>query len=108
MSNFSFGVVVVNKQFNILSWNEEADNMWGLRADEVKEESLLSLDIGLPVDQLREPIRNCLAGESNRQEIVLEAINRRGRTIQCRISFNPLIGHKKERQGVILLMEEID
>ncbi|MDJ0595502.1 MAG: hypothetical protein QNJ72_36870 [Pleurocapsa sp. MO_226.B13] len=38
--------------------------------------------------------------------MLVEAINRRGRTIQCRLSFNPLIGMKKERQGVILLMEE--
>ncbi len=64
-----------------------------------------SLDIGLPVEQLREPIRNCLAEDGDQQEIIVEAINRRGRTIQCRLSFNPLIGLKKERQGVILLME---
>ena len=102
------GVVVVNTQFNILSWNDEAENMWGLRFDEVKGQSVLSLDIGLPVEQLREPIRNCLANNGDRQELILEAINRRGRTIQCRLSINPLIGHKKERQGVILLMEEVE
>ncbi|MEM8829862.1 MAG: CheR family methyltransferase [Cyanobacteria bacterium P01_G01_bin.19] len=101
------GVVVVNTKFNILSWNDEAENMWGLRFDEVKGQSLLSLDIGLPVEQLREPIRNCLANNGDRQEMILEAINRRGRTIQCRLSFNPLVGLKKERQGVILLMEEL-
>ncbi len=99
------GVVVVNTQFNILTWNDEAENMWGLRFDEVKGHSLLSLDIGLPVAKLREPIRNCLADNGNRQGMIVEAINRRGRSIQCRLSFNPLIGLKKERQGVILLME---
>ncbi|MDJ0533509.1 MAG: PAS domain-containing protein [Xenococcaceae cyanobacterium MO_207.B15] len=70
--------MVVNTQFNILTWNDEAENMWGLRFDEVKGQSLLSLDIGLSVEQLREPIRNCLADIGDRQEMILEGINRRG------------------------------
>jgi two-component system, chemotaxis family, CheB/CheR fusion protein len=107
LTSLQAGVIVVDLRFKILSWNETAENLWGLRSEEVRGQSLFGLDIGLPVEQLREPIRNCLAGEFNRQEIVIEAINRRGRTIQCRISYNPLIGHERERQGVILLMEEV-
>ena len=107
LASLQAGVVVVNTQFNILTWNEEAENMWGLRFDEVKGQSLFSLDIGLPVEQLSEPIRNCLANISDRQGMVVEAINRRGRTIECRLSFNPLIGSNKERQGVIIVMEEV-
>ncbi len=106
LASLQAGVVVVNTQFNILSWNGEAENMWGLRFDEVKGKSLFSLDIGLPVEKLREPILNSLANTGDRQGMILESINRRGRTIQCRLSFNPLVGVKKERQGVILLMEE--
>lgn len=97
--------IVLDRQFNILNWNQEAEKLWGLRADELKEQSLFSLDIGLPVAQLREPIRNCLNGEEYDREITLEAINRRGKKIQCRVSFNPLIGIQRERQGVILLIE---
>jgi two-component system CheB/CheR fusion protein len=74
----------------------------------LKGESLLSLDIGLPIEQLREPIRTCLNGQVGQQELVLSATNRRGRAIQCRITINPLIGFDRGRQGVILLMEEID
>ena len=107
LASLQAGVVVVNTQFNILTWNDEAENMWGLRFDEVKGQSLLSLDIGLPVEQLSEPIRNSLANIGDRQGMLVEAINRRGRTINCRLSFNPLIGSKKERLGVILLMEEV-
>lgn len=93
--------------FNILTWNDEADNLWGLRLDEVRGQSILSLDIGLPVEQLREPIRNCLAETETRQETVLEAVNRRGRTFQCRVSYNPLLGFQRETLGAILLMEEV-
>lgn len=105
LASLKAGVVVIDNQFNILSWNEEANNMWGLRFDEVQGQSLFSLDIGLPVERLREPIRNCLADNGARQEIIVESINRRGRTIECRLSINPLIGLKQERQGIILLME---
>jgi two-component system CheB/CheR fusion protein len=50
LTSLQAGVVVVNPQFNILSWNHEAENLWGLRIDEVRGESLLSrvgfLDLG--------------------------------------------------------------
>jgi two-component system CheB/CheR fusion protein len=108
LASLRAGVIVVDGNFNILTWNDEAENLWGLRAEEVRGQSLLSLDIGLPVEQLRDPIRNCLAEAECYQEIVLEAINRRGRAIQCRISYNPLIGSERERLGAILLMEEVE
>jgi len=102
------GVVVLDNHFNILTWNIWAEDLWGLRADEVQDQSFFSLDIGLPVDQLRSPLRNCLASESITQEsVVLDATNRRGRAIQCRVSYNLLIGLNQERRGVILLMEEL-
>lgn len=107
LASIRSGVIVVDYQFNILGWNNQAENLWGLRVDEVKGQSLLGLDIGLPVAQLREPIRRCLSRSEDKQEIQLKAINRRGKTIQCHINFNPLIGINKELQGVILLIDEI-
>jgi two-component system CheB/CheR fusion protein len=108
LTSLRAAVVVVDPQYSILTWNTEAENMWGLRSDEVLGEFLFTLDIGLPVDQLREPIRRCLIDKIDREELIVEAINRRGRTIQCRVSFNPLIGFDQNRQGVILLMEEFE
>jgi two-component system CheB/CheR fusion protein len=107
LASLKAGVVVVDGQFQILSWNDEAENLCGLRADEVWGQSFLGLDIGLPVDRLREPIRRCLSGTEKNQEMVLEAVNRRGRTIQCRVSINPLLDLQQEHRGVILLIEEV-
>jgi two-component system, chemotaxis family, CheB/CheR fusion protein len=107
LTSLQAGVVAINHQFNILSWNHEAEHLWGLRSEEVLGESLFALDIGLPVEQLREPIRNCLSGQTERQDLVFEAIDRRGKSMQCRISFNPLMSVDRSRQGVILLMEVI-
>ena len=108
LASLRAGVVVVDLQFNILSWNDEAENLWGLRQDEVKGKSLFNLDIGLPVDQLRTPIRDCLSGKIDSHELLIDAINRRGRAIQCRINLNLLLGSNGERQGVIVLMEEVE
>lgn len=78
LSSLRAAVVVVDRSLNILIWNRIAEELWGLRADEVRDQSLLNLDIGLPVGQLRGPIRSCLSQEAEQQEILVDATNRRG------------------------------
>ncbi len=99
------GVVVVDRQISILIWNHRAEDLWGLRADEAQGQFFLNLDIGLPVEQLRGIIRSVLLGSAY-EELLLDATNRRGRIVQCRVICTPLIGPGDENQGVILLMEE--
>ena len=99
--------VVVNQNLNVLVWNRRAEDLWGLRPDEAQGRALLNLDIGLPVGQLRDVIRPCLGGDKDHHEIVLDAVNRRGKKIQCRVTCSPLVSVGKKREGVILLMDEI-
>jgi two-component system, chemotaxis family, CheB/CheR fusion protein len=101
------GVVVVDKDFSVQVWNSRAEDLWGLRANEVQDKNFLNLDIGLPVDQLRKPIRECLSKESDFQQVTLAATNRRGKAIQCRVTCTPLLGlNSEEVRGAILLMED--
>jgi two-component system, chemotaxis family, CheB/CheR fusion protein len=75
-------VVVVGKDMEVQAWNRRAEDFWGLRQDEVIHQHFLNLDIGLPVHELAPIIRSVLAGEpvqSNSHDIVLPAVNRRGR-----------------------------
>jgi two-component system CheB/CheR fusion protein len=103
------GVVVVDRNFKIQTWNNQAESLWGIRADEAIEQNFLNLDIGLPVEQLRQPIRDCLAGDTtDNAELFLAAVNRRGKGIECRISCTPLVNIHQEIQGVIVLMEEMN
>jgi two-component system, chemotaxis family, CheB/CheR fusion protein len=106
LASLHAAAVVVDPNFSILMWNTEASELWGLRGDEVQSQSLLNLDIGLPVEQLRTPVRTVLSGRSEFQEVILKATNRRGKTIQCRVTCSPLAGAERDTQGVILLMEE--
>jgi two-component system CheB/CheR fusion protein len=102
------GVVVVGKDLHIQSWDRKAEELWGLRSDETQGQHFLNLDIGLPVEQLKQPIRNCLAGGYDFQEILLNATNRRGKAIKCKVSCKPLLGKDAEIRGVLLFMEEKD
>jgi two-component system CheB/CheR fusion protein len=99
--------IVVNREFDVLMWNQRAEDMWGLRRDEVQGRSLLSLDIGLPVGELRAPVRACLQGQDDYKQVQLDAVNRRGKSIKCRVSCTPLLSSAKGRDGVILLMDEV-
>jgi two-component system CheB/CheR fusion protein len=108
LGGLNAGVVVLDSKENIVSWNYTAEDLWGLRVEEVYGRSLLSLDIGLPVEKVKVAIRPCLTGESDHEEVALDAVNRRGKTIKCRVACTPIIGASKERQGTILMMEEMD
>lgn len=108
LASLRASVIVLDRQYNILAWNAQSEELWGLRADEVQSQSIFSLDIGLPVERLRDPVRNCLLNNDRDREVVLEATNRRGRTIQCRINVSPLSGAtESDLLGSILLIEEI-
>jgi two-component system CheB/CheR fusion protein len=100
------GVAVLDRELHVIAWNHRAEDLWGLRPDEVRNQNFLNLDMGLPADQLRPGIRACLNGESDHTETVLAATNRRGKPISCRVTGTPLLGSNRERRGVILLMEE--
>lgn len=102
------GVVVLDTKENIISWNYKAEDLWGLRAEEVQGRSLLSLDIGLPVEKVKAATRACLIGESEYKESTLDAINRKGKSIKCRVTCAPIVGANKERHGSILTMEEME
>ncbi len=106
LSSLQAAVVVQDHNLNVIEWNRRAQDMWGLRPEEVQGQSFLTLDIGLPLDQLRGPMRVSLIGE-NPEPITVEATNRRGRRIRCRITFSPLLDPHAGRRGIILMMEEM-
>ena len=106
LASLLMGVVAVDSELKVLVWNKKAEGMWGLRADEVDGQSFFNLDIGLPVEKLRSGIRSILEGSAKSKELTVDAINRRGRNIRCRVACTPLAGQDSTIEGVIMLMEE--
>jgi two-component system CheB/CheR fusion protein len=107
LTGLEVAVVVLDPKIQVLAWNHRAEDMWGLRANEVQGRHLMNLDIGLPVEQLRQPIRAVLAGETERAELTVEARNRRGKSIRCPIRCTPLKSATGAALGAILLMDEV-
>jgi len=106
VASMQSGVVVLDANLAVQIWNRKAEDLWGLRADEVRGQNFLNLDIGLPVEQLRTPLRECVAGNSGPHELRLEARNRRGKAFRCPVVCFPLAAPDNQPHGVILLMEE--
>jgi two-component system CheB/CheR fusion protein len=106
LANIPAGVIVVDRDLKVEMWSSRAQELWGARADEVEGRNLLALDIGLPVERLRDCIGACLATQTALGELVLDAVNRRGKAIRCKISCTPLEGPAGDIRGVILFTEE--
>jgi two-component system CheB/CheR fusion protein len=81
-----------------------------MRQDEAVDHHFLSLDIGLPSEQLAPALRAVLSGGSAREAHELQAVNRRGRPIVCSATVLPLMspvaGDGNVVRGAIVMMED--
>ena len=99
-------VIAIDSQLRVQSWNSAAVELWGLRPEEVVGKALMDLDFGmLPAEGLLKIIHACRDGQSAREELVLEAVNRRGRHLRIRVIASPLV--IEGSTGVILSMQEL-
>ena len=105
LGSLQAGVVVVDGDLVVSAWNDAARELWGLTADEVIGKHLLNLDIGLPLDALRTPLRDTI-GTTSQRSITLDAVNRRGRPIKTRLSLMPLVAEEGNARGAIILMQD--
>jgi two-component system CheB/CheR fusion protein len=105
LSGIEQGVIVVDRTLRVVAWSRRATDLWGLRDDEVEGEHLLNLDIGVPVQRLRDPIRQILAGSSV-DDLELEGHDRRGKPVRLQIAFAGLQNRPdaEEPDGAILLV----
>jgi two-component system CheB/CheR fusion protein len=108
LMSMGVAVVVVDRHQTVRVWNAHSTELWGVRPDEAEGRSLFGLDIGLPMDGLRDSLRAVLAGREERTVTVLDARNRRGRSIRVRVSCLPMRGGENaEVTGAIVLAEEV-
>ncbi|MGY1731004.1 CheR family methyltransferase [Geodermatophilus sp. SYSU D01045] len=106
LSSFRAGVVVVDQDLRVLAWNAAAEDLWGMRQDEVAGQYLLNLDIGLPVSELHPLLRRQVAGDGPAHETVeLRAVNRRGRPVRVRVTVSAFAPSPGQRGGAVVLMD---
>ena len=106
LTSLRAGVVVVDPDLHVQAWNQQAQELWGLRPEEAVGRHFLNLDIGLPTELLRPMIRQTLAETADVGELVVAAVNRRGRSIDVRVLASPLRS-VDTTVGVIMTMEDV-
>jgi len=106
LSSVAAGVVVLDSDLTVRSWNKGAEELWGLRAEEVSNQPFFQLDFGLPTGEVRGIVNECLKSSRRTGPIQVAAINRIGRGITCIVSCSPLKGNS-DGEGAVLLMEEV-
>jgi two-component system, chemotaxis family, CheB/CheR fusion protein len=106
LSSVAAGVVVLDSELMVRSWNKGAEELWGLRAEEVRMRPFFGLVFGLPTGEIRGIVQQCLDSGKRTGPTQLVAVNRIGRTITCTVTCSPLKSDG-EGEGAVLLMEEI-
>lgn len=101
-------VIVVNRDMMVQVWNRQAEDLWGLREDETVGAHLLNLDSGLPSEELKGIIRRVIFDGDVGEEVSLGAVNRRGRSVQLRVTVSPLLSERDAPTGALLLMEQVE
>jgi two-component system CheB/CheR fusion protein len=109
LTTIGFAVAVVDRDQHVQIWNSQARELWGLTSEEVEDQHVQSLDFGLPVERLKQPLRATLVGDSEREELVLSAVNRRGHAFDCKVTLMPLGASRDGNgSGVIMMMEPVE
>ena len=108
LTTIGLAVAVLDRNQRVQIWNGQARELWGLTSAEAEDEHLAALEIGLPVAKLRQQIGDTLTGRSQREEVVVEATNQRGRAFTCRVTLLPVGGGGDgAASGVIMMMEDV-
>ncbi|HEY3996987.1 MAG TPA: CheR family methyltransferase [Mycobacterium sp.] len=106
VNSVHLGLVVVDREMRVVVWNRGCEELWGLRADETTGTVFTTLDIGLPMDDVRPLIGNAFVDPDKAGECLVDAVNRRGRPTAVRVLCT---GFQSRSDGVVngalLLME---
>jgi two-component system, chemotaxis family, CheB/CheR fusion protein len=104
-------VIVLNEDLRVRVWSPGAEDLWGLRPEEAESRDLLLLDIGLPTGEIVPDLRQLLHDEYTRDSTAapvrqVTAVNRRGKTIDLRITASPMRSEEGIVSGIILVIDQ--
>lgn len=107
LRSIDVGIIVLDDNLIVQSWNRWSENIWGLRNEEVTGVPFLDLDFGLPVQSLCRSLQDILKTQTPAEPVEIEAMDRRGRRINCRIRLSPLLYDNRLARGAVLIIEDV-
>jgi two-component system CheB/CheR fusion protein len=99
------GVVVVDQDLKVRSWNRWSENTWGLREEQAIGQPFVKLDSGFPVQLLEQALLRTVA-DATPTAMTVDALDRRGRAMKCRVRIAPLIYDDRSSQGAVIMVED--
>src|SRR5262249_26043353 len=106
LSSLQVGLIAIDRDYRVTSWNRQSEGSWGLREEEAVGKDLFRLDVGLDFEKLREGLQEALLGRDGAGPFEVEATNRRGRAVRCRVRINPMHDPDQRVSGVVVILEE--
>jgi two-component system, chemotaxis family, CheB/CheR fusion protein len=107
VNSLPLGMVVVDREMRVVEWNRGSEDLWGLRSDETVGAALTSLDVGLPLDELKPLLGNAFVDADAAGEATVDAVNRRGRHVKVRVTCTSFRSAQGAVSGALLLMETL-
>ncbi len=108
LANLRVGAAGLDSHLKVVLWSEGAVDLWGLRPEEAYGQPFHELDIGLPVAELETTARVVLEGTERDRVVELDATNRRGKPVHCRVTCTRVLDEADQIDGVLLLMEQVN
>jgi two-component system CheB/CheR fusion protein len=104
-------MAVVDRRLDVVVWNAAAEDLFGLRTDDVIGRSFPALDIGLPVGDVS-PLLHAATSEdadivAGTASVTLDALDRRGRRFSCRVDVSRIGRPPQSDPSVMVLMKPI-
>jgi two-component system CheB/CheR fusion protein len=107
VNSIAMGMIVVDREMRVVEWNRGCEELWGLRAEETLGALLTGLDFGLPIAELKSLIGNAFVDPEATDETRVDAVNRRGRRVDLRVTCTSFRSAGGSISGALLLMEEV-
>jgi two-component system CheB/CheR fusion protein len=105
LNQLKVAVILVNPELIVEAWSERAEELWGLSPERAVGKAFPKLEIGLPMSDLESALTACLSG-TEWQETTVDAVNRLGQKIRCRVVCAPLASGQHST-GAMLIVEEL-
>jgi two-component system, chemotaxis family, CheB/CheR fusion protein len=107
LSSLQSAVIMLDRELLVELWNSKAEELWGLRSEEVEREPFATLEFGLPVAAVLPVIRRCLDSSAVLDTVELEGVTRTGKPTRFRLACSSIDG-PEPASGVVLVVDTID
>ena len=109
INSLGAAAVIVDTDLQVMAWSPGAAELWGMRTDEAVGRHFLTLDIGLPVDELAPTVREVIGGAGRAaRPVKVDAVNRRGRALRVSVTITGLADSDEARRGAMIIIEPVD